>query len=63
MLIIQIHNDGTGTAEIGNYDVEVLITKSPTKLITVAAGRVQGHIRSKGWKQLLKQIVEEDSVK
>jgi len=63
VLIIQIHNDGTGTVEIGNYDVEVLITKSPTKLITVAAGRVQGHIRSKGWKQLLKQIVEEDSVK
>jgi hypothetical protein len=51
MLIVLIHNDGTGTNESANYDFEVLVNKN-----SIARGKVAGHNRNHGWKALLLQI-------
>lgn len=52
MLIVYVHNDGTGTEKVGNYDVTVKINTR-----TLWKGRVEGYQRKCGWKQLLKHIV------
>lgn len=57
MLIVTMHNDGTGDEEIGNYDCEVLITLTPTKLLKIAHARVNGHDRRKGWRFLVRQVL------
>jgi hypothetical protein len=54
MLHLIIVNDGTGKENIGNYKVTVNINNRE-----ISAFRVKGHDRSKGWKELLRQIVEE----
>ena len=56
MLIVKVHNDGTGTEESSNYNCEVLVTLSPTNLITIAKVRVEGHNRADGWRELLKRV-------
>ena len=58
MLVIKIHNDGTGDRHDANYDCEVLVTVSPTQLKTIARGRVEGFRRADGWRQLVKRVVE-----
>jgi len=40
MLIATFHNDGTGSVETGNYDIQVFINYN--KIYT---GRVEGHER------------------
>lgn len=52
MLIIRIHNDGTGDVKIGNYDYEVLINHD-----VIARGRVEGYHRGDGWQELVKLMV------
>jgi hypothetical protein len=53
MLIITFHNDSTGKDNVGNYNVEVLITTTPTSLARLWKGRVEGHDRSDGWQGLV----------
>ena len=59
MLIITFHNDSTGNTELAHYDVQVLITETPTQLRPIWTGRIEGHHRGDGWKQLLVRLVEE----
>jgi len=58
MLIIKIHNDGTGDERIGSYDWEVWINQD-----MIDKGRVEKHYRMDGWEQLLRRIasVSEDA--
>ena len=54
MLMVAIHNDGTGTNESANYDVDVYINEH---LLTRL--RVEGHNREDGWAELLRMIADE----
>jgi len=51
MMHIKLHNDGTGDKATGNYDVEVLINNA-----IVWRGRVEGHNRATGWRQLVEDL-------
>jgi hypothetical protein len=51
MLLILVHNDGTGSEETGNYDYEVRINNE-----VIERGRIQGHNRKDGWRALIKEI-------
>ena len=53
MLIILIHNDGTGTEENANYTYEVRINDK-----VLEYGSIKGHNRSDGWRTLLGVIGE-----
>ena len=52
MLLIKVHNDGTGNSMIGNYDVEVYINEK-----RIYNCRLEGHDRSSGWQDLLVKLV------
>jgi hypothetical protein len=54
MLKIVVVNDGTGKENIGNYQVVVSINNR-----LIEEWYVKGHDRSKGWRNLLLQIVKE----
>lgn len=58
MLIIRIHNDGTGDTATGNYDYSVSVN---TRII--AEGRIEGHCRADGWKTLVQKLVDDDNNK
>lgn len=51
MLIVTFHNDSTGTKDVGNYNVQVLINYT-----VIWEGRVEGFRRSKGWVELVKKL-------
>lgn len=53
MLIVKVHNDGSGTSLSANYDVEVAMN-----LRTIWRGRVKGHNRHHGWPALLEEIAD-----
>lgn len=53
MLIVKVHNDGSGTSLSANYDVEVSVN-----LRTIWRGRVTGHNRHYGWPALLEEIAQ-----
>jgi len=53
MLTVKIHNDGTGSEEIGNYDVTVDINGK-----IVWRGRVEGFERISGWWNLVSDAGE-----
>ena len=55
MLIIKIHNDGTGTNESANYDYGVYINER-----RITNGRIKGHDRYNGWQELVKKLLESD---
>ncbi len=59
MLIVTIHNDGTGGENDANYNCEVLVTVTSRELKTIATARVEGHRRGDGWRELLKRVIEE----
>lgn len=52
MLTLHIHNDGTGTKAIGNYDVHVRVNRE-----LLRQGRVEGHQRALPWQQLVEQVL------
>ncbi len=59
MLIILIHNDGSGTSELANYDYQVLVNKN-----VIASGRVENHQRINGWEVLVERVLlEEEKMK
>ena len=51
MLIITLHNDGTGDTKTGNYNYEVFINTR-----RIAKGRVEDHDRRLGWDGLLSAL-------
>ena len=53
MLIITLHNDGTGTEDSANYNCGVRINRT-----IIAAARVEGHKRSDGWRVLVKRLLD-----
>jgi hypothetical protein len=55
MLIVLIHNDGTGTEEKGNYNWEVRINER-----LLAFGRIEDHDRLKSWSALLKRVADRE---
>lgn len=64
MLILRIHNDGTGTPKTASYNWDVCVTTSPTSLQVIARGRVEKHDRAKGWRALVRKVAasrEEDA--
>jgi hypothetical protein len=54
MLIIQIHNDGTGNKETANYTYAVFVNQE-----NIAQGEVKNHKRHRGWIELLKSVIED----
>lgn len=52
MLIVLVHNDGTGNVKIANY--EVWINNE-----VIERGRIQGHDRKDGWQALIREIAEQ----
>lgn len=54
-LIIIFHNDATGVAPYGNYDVEVSLNLEKVLLRT----RIEGHDRRAGWQELVRSFVRE----
>jgi len=54
MLIIKIHNDGTGTKKIGNYTYGIYINER-----RIANGRLDEHYRSLGWEGLVAQLAKQ----
>ena len=53
MLTIQIHNDGTGTQEFGNYRYRVMVNST-----VIESGDVKGHRRGQGWQKLVALMLE-----
>ncbi len=53
MLIVLVHNDGTGTEEIANYDYEVRINHD-----VIEHGRILDHNRKDGWQALIREIAD-----
>lgn len=54
MLIIKIHNDGSGNNDSANYDYTVFVNKK-----IIAEGRIERHNRNDGWKKLVARLAEE----
>lgn len=54
MLIVLVHNDGTGTKKIANYDYEVRINHD-----VIAHGQIVDHNRGDGWRALLREIADQ----
>lgn len=53
MLIVEAHNDGTGSNDSANYNVRVKVNRD-----VIATLRVEGHNRDDGWRALLHQIAD-----
>jgi hypothetical protein len=56
MLIILIHNDGTGTNESANYTYEVRVNNDRV----LAEGVIKGHNREDGWEKLVQMLLEDE---
>lgn len=56
MLIVRIHNDGTGTPETANYDIDVSVTLTPTELKSLARFRIENWERGRGWAALVHEV-------
>jgi hypothetical protein len=61
MLVVQIHNDGTGTELHSNYDWSVSITvrdgNDDVFLRKLASGRIEDHDRRQDWRKLVRKVV------
>jgi len=58
MLIVTFHNQGMDInlppdEQFCDYNVEVMVTTSPTSVKTIYKGKVKKHYRKDGWKKLL----------
>ena len=54
MLIVLVHNDGTGTNDSANYQYEVRVNQT-----TIFLGHLEGHNRDDGWSTLLREIADQ----
>ena len=58
-LILVFHNDGTGGETDANYNVQVMVGDGTVERThTIATGRVEGHNRSHGWSELVRQFMD-----
>jgi len=57
MLTISFHNDGTGTAQVGNYDVTVRVNS-----VVIDRARVEGYDRAQDWRALVAQLLAQAGV-
>jgi hypothetical protein len=53
MLIVLVHNDGTGTEVHANYDYEVRINND-----VIERRRILDHPRKDGWQELIREIAD-----
>lgn len=53
MLIITLHNDGTGDVRTGNYDYVVRVNDN-----VLERGHIEGHLRGQGWQQLVSMLLK-----
>ena len=53
MLIITLHNDGTGDVRTGNYDYTVRANDN-----VLERGHIEGHLRRQGWQQLVSMMLK-----
>ena len=53
MLIITLHNDGTGDVRTGNYDYVVRVNDN-----VLERGHIEGHMRGQGWQQLVSMLLK-----
>lgn len=53
MLIITLHNDGTGDVRTGNYDYVVRVNDN-----VLERGHIEGHLREQGWQQLVSMMLK-----
>ena len=58
MLIIKIVNDATGTNTDANYRYQVLVNDT-----VIESGEVKGHDRRKGWRNLVKTLINRSELK
>lgn len=56
MLMIFIHNDGTGPENHSNYEYEVRVNDE-----TIERGTLKDHDRADGWRALVSQLIEAKS--
>lgn len=56
MIILEINNDETGDAAVGNYSYLVRIGRR-----VVREGRIEGHRRDEGWRSLLALIAKHEA--
>ena len=56
MLIIKIHNDGTGTNKSANYNYGVYVNSW-----RIAHGRIEGHNRNDGWEALVGRLLSSNT--
>lgn len=54
MLILEIHNDGTGTESSANYDYRVRVNEQ-----VIEQGHITGHDRREGWAALVNLMLQE----
>ena len=54
MLIIKIHNDGTGDTTIGNYDYTVYINEEK-----ISKGKIESYNRISGWQGLISCLAKQ----
>ncbi len=60
MLILLLHNDGTGDGTVDNYDGSVLITTGIAGICErISAGRVERHRRRAGWRALVRRAARD----
>lgn len=60
MSLILIAHNISNLAENSDYNYEVLVGDgTPQRSRTIVKGKITGHLRSKGWKELVKRIVDE----
>jgi hypothetical protein len=53
MIIVLIHNDGTGTDKSANYTYEVRVNQK-----IIETGNIKGHNCKDGWKVLLHELTD-----
>ena len=58
MLIIKIHNDGTGSKKSANYNYTVHRNN-----YRITHGRIEGHNQSDGWEELVARLLSNNTEK
>ncbi len=58
MLIVTFHNISPVGTEVCDYDVEVLVTTTPTTTKHIWSGAITNHRREDGWRALIKRLAD-----
>lgn len=58
MLLVKVVNDGTGSEELGNYNIEVSVTEKG-KLKVLGEVRVTNFKRRRRWLELLYDVLDQ----